>query len=213
MKQTLVDQYVLALVGMEHDDAEAMPDSSVRGKTWIHKILHGASEMSGKNDMFDFVPYAYGAYSEAVADSVERCAANGLLCIHRAGSDGGVIHLTEAGEMARDESACDRDVLEEIQAMKSLLNRLDYREMIVYSHTKFPEMAARSEIMDKFESWREDAAVSTYLKGVVSFALALSMSGMSREDFETRLYDGGVEPFSPLIASMGQYHGRNNGTS
>lgn len=209
MDSNVVDQYVLALVGMEHADAEAMPDNSVRGKTWIHKILHGASKISGKDTMFDFKPYTYGAYSQAVADSVERCARKGLLCIHRPDRDGGAVHLTEEGEKARDESACDADLLGEIQTTKSLLNRLDYREMIVYSYTRFPEMAERSDIVADFESWREDAAISTYLKGVVSFALAMRMSGMDREDFETRLHDGGVEPYSPLIASMGRGHDRN----
>lgn len=207
MDPNVVDQYVLALVGMEHSDAEAMPDNSVRGKTWIHKILHGASKTGGKDAMFGFKPYAYGAYSQAVADSVERCASNGLLCIHQPERDVGAVHLTEKGEKARDESACDADLLEEVQAMKSLLNRLDYREMIVYSYTKFPEMAERSDIVADFESWREDAAITAYLKGAVSFALAMGMSGMGREDFETRLYDGGVEPYSPLIASVGRSRG------
>lgn len=208
MDPNVVDQYVLALVGMEHADVEAMPDNSVRGKTWIHKILHGASKIIGK-DMFNFKPYTYGAHSQTVADSVERCAENGLLCIHQTGRDGGAVHLTEEGEKVRDESACDRDMLKQIQATKSLLNSLNYREMMVYSYTKFPEMTKCSEILDDVESWRVDAAVSTYLKGAVSFALAARMSGMNREEFEVHLYEGGVEPYSPLVASMGRDHGES----
>ena len=208
MDPNVVDQYILALVGMEHTDAEAMPDNSVRGKTWIHKILYGASKMIDK-DMFDFKPYTYGAYSQAIADSVERCAKNGLLCIHQTGRDVGAVHLTIQGEKARDESACDTDMLKQIRVTKSLLNSLNYREMIVYSYTKFPEMAKDSEILYNFKSWRVDAAVSTYLKGAVSFALAARMSGMDREEFETHLYEGGVEPYSPLVASMGRDHGES----
>ena len=208
MDPNTIDQYVLELVGMDHVDAEGMPDNSVRGKTWLHNILYGASKMIDK-DMFDFEPHTRGAYSQAVADSVEMCARNGLLCIHQTGRDGGAVHLMEEGEKARDTSACDREMLEQIRAAKSFLNNLNYREMIVYSYTKFPEMAKHSEILDDFESWRVDAAVSIYLKGAVSFALAARMSGMNREEFEIYIYEGGVEPYSSLVTSVGRDHGES----
>ena len=193
----IMDQYVLWLVGMDHADTERMPDNSVRGKTWLQKMLHVASESVGR-EQFGFVPFKYGAYSQAVNESVERCSRAGLLCIHRADRDC-AIHITRKGKEKLDISKCNPDMLRQMQSTKSLLNNLDYREMIVYSYALFPDMTKHIDIEDKFESWREDAAVSMYLKGAVSLALAADISGLARDDFEDHLRRGGIEPHSPLV--------------
>ena len=193
----IIDQYVLALVGMEHADAERMPDNSVRGKTWLQKMLHIASEFVDR-ELFDFTSYKYGAYSRAIDESVERCSRAGLLCIHRTDKDC-AIHITEEGKAKIDISKCDNDMLRQMQATKTLLNNLDYRELIVYSYALFPDMTKQSDIVDKFESWRVDAAVSMYLKGAVSLALAANISGLGRDGFEAHLRSGGIEPHSHLV--------------
>ena len=193
----LVDQYVLALVGMEHADAERMPDNSVRGKTWLQKMLYIASASVGR-ELLGFAPYRYGAYSQAIDESVERCSRAGLVCIHRTDRDC-AIHITEKGRAELDPAKCDDDALRQMQSTKSLLNSLDYRELIAYSYALFPEMTKNSKIAGKFESWRVDAAVSMYLKGAVSFALAARISNLGRDGFEDHLRLGGIEPYSPLV--------------
>ena len=193
----IMDQYVLALVGMDHADTERMPDNSVRGKTWLQKMLYIASESIGR-ELFGFASYKYGAYSQAIDESVERCSRAGLLCIHRTDRDC-AIHITEKGKSELDISKCDDDMLRQMQSTKSLLNNLDYREMIVYSYALFPDMAEHSNIADRFGSWRMDAAVSMYLKGAVSLALAADISGLDRDSFEDHLRSGGIEPHSPLV--------------
>ena len=195
--ESLVDQYVLALVGMEHADAERMPDNSVRGKTWLQKMLYIASESAGREHL-GFASYKYGAYSRAIDESVERCSRAGLLCVHGMDRDR-TIHITEKGRYAFDPAKCDGNLLRQMQSAKSLLNGLDYRELIVYSYALFPEMAEHSELVDKFESWRVDAAVSMYLKGAVSLALAAHISNLGRDGFENHLRLGGMEPYSPLV--------------
>ena len=193
----LVDQYVLALVGMEHADTERMPDNSVRGKTWLQKMLYIASA-SVDRELLGFASYRYGAYSRAIDESVERCSRAGLVCVHRTDRDC-AIHITKKGRAALDPAKCDDNMLRQMQSTKSLLNSLDYRELIAYSYALFPEMAKNSEIADKFESWRVDAAVSMYLKGAVSFALAARISNLGRDGFEDHLRLGGIEPHSPLV--------------
>lgn len=192
-----IDQYVLALVGMDHADTERMPDNSVRGKMWLQKMLYIVSA-SGDHELFGFDSYKYGAYAHAIDESVERCSDAGLLCVHRTDRDC-VIHITKKGRKMIDVSKCNDDMLRQMQSTKSLLNSLDYREMIVYSYALFPDMVKHSDIADKFESWRVDAAVSMYLKGAVSFALAANISGLGRDGFENHLRLGGIEPHSSLI--------------
>ncbi len=197
MAHDVVDQYMLALVGMKHADAEKMPDNSVRGMTWLQKIMYIASK-SCSDELFGFIPHKYGMYSKVLDESLKRCSRDGLICIHRPDGDG-AIHLTEKGNSKIDLAKCDDGMLRQMQSAKSLLDSLDYREMIVYSYALFPEMAERSEIVDNFESWRRDAATSMYLKGAVSFALAARISGLGRDGFGDYLRNGGIEPHTPLV--------------
>ncbi len=81
MAYGLVDQYVLALLGMKHADAEGMPDDSVKGKTWLQKIMYIASKSCG-DGQFGFVPHKYGMYSQVLEDSLSKCTTDGLICSH-----------------------------------------------------------------------------------------------------------------------------------
>ena len=193
----ILDQYVMALVAMEHAEPELMPDTSVRGKTWLQKMMWFASEHLGR-DRMGFVAGKYGAYSAEIDDAVERCAEKGLLCVHRAERES-VIHITKKGVDALDLAVCDQYVLRHMQSIKSLLNGLSYREMIAYSYALSPEMAENSKISDRFEEWRVDAAVSMYLKGAASLALAGRISGLDREAFYEHLRRGGIEAPAPLV--------------
>lgn len=193
----IVDQYVLALVAMKDADKERMPDNSVRGKTWLQKIMYIASKLYG-DKRFGFKPHKYGMYSPILEESVTRCSQKGLICVHNPDGNG-AIHITNKGREELDPDKCDDDMLRQMQSTKTLLNSLDYREMIVYSYGKFPEMKKGSEIVDDFESWRIDKATSMYLKGSISFALAATISGLGRDGFEGHLRQGGIEPYSPLV--------------
>ena len=197
MYKELLDQYTLALVGMEHAEPDRMPDNSIRGTTWLQKIMYIACKYCG-NDELDFVPYKHGMYSKELEESVRRCSDNGLICVHRPDRNGSM-HITEKGRKSVDITKCDKNILLQMQSTKSLLNEMDYRELIVYSYALYPEMTENSEIVDDFKSWRVDAAISMYLKGAASFALAASMSGLGRENFEDHLMLGGIEPYTSLI--------------
>ena len=197
MDEKLVDQYTLALVGMEHAEPDRMPDNSIRGTVWLQKIMYIACKYCGSDEL-DFVPCKRGMYSKELHDSVRRCSSNGLICVHQPDGNG-AIHITEKGRKGTDIAKCDKNILLQMQSTKSLLNELDYRELVVYSYALYPEMAENSEIVDDFKSWRVDAATSMYLKGAASFALAASMSGMGRENFEEHLRRGGIEPYTSLV--------------
>ena len=183
--------------GMKHADAERMPDSSVRGKTWVQKIMYIASRLCG-DDAFGFAPHRYGMYSKTLDESLSRCSRDGLICMHVPEGDG-AIHLTEKGSKKVNPAVCGDNMLRQMQSVKSLLNSLDYREMIVYSYALFPEMAENSDIVDSFKSWRVDAATSMYLKGAVSFALAARISDLGQDGFGDHLRLGGIEPHTPLV--------------
>lgn len=197
MYKKLVDQYTLALVGMKHAEPDRVPDNSIRGTTWLQKIMYITFKYCGNNEL-DFVPYKYGMYSKELHESVRRCSDNGLICVHQPDRDG-AIHITEKGRRNVDITKCDKNIILQMQSTKSLLNELDYRELIVYSYALYPEMTEKSEIVDNFKSWRVDAATSMYLKGAASLALAANMSGLGRENFEDHLRRGGIEPYTSLV--------------
>lgn len=192
-----IDQYVMATVAMNDPDIEAIPDNPIRGKTWLHKIMYIASKQYGDN-RFGFKPHKQGVYSSAVEKSLARCAQNGLICMHNPDGEG-VIHITDGGKEALDPDKCDDNLLRQLQTTKSLLNGLDYRQMIVYSYALFPEMTKLSEIVDSFESWRMEETMAMYLKGSISFALAATISGLGRIGFENHVRDMGMEPYSGLV--------------
>ncbi len=197
MDKETVDQYVLAVVAMRDADPGKVPDSSIKGKTWLQKIMYIASKSHADN-RFGFKSYKYGMYSPTLEESVTRCSQDGLICTNHPNGDG-PIHITDKGKEKMDPDKCENNMLLELQAIKSVLNNLEYRQMIVYSYALFPEMAKHSEIVDDFESWRVEEATAMYLKGSVSFALAATISGLGRDDFESHLRDGGIEPYSPLV--------------
>lgn len=197
MNKETVDQYVLAVVAMRDADPERMPDSSIKGKTWLQKIMYIASKSHGDN-RFGFKPYKYGMYSPTLEESVTRCSQGGLICTNHPNGDG-PIHITDKGKEKMDPDKCEDNMLLELQAIKSVLNNLEYRQMIVYSYALFPEMAKHSEIVGDFESWRVEEATAMYLKGSVSFALAATISGLGRDGFGNHLRNGGIEPHSPLV--------------
>ena len=197
MDKETIDQYVLTVVAMQDIEPERVPDNSIRGKNWLQKIMYIASKSHGDN-RFGFKPHKYGMYSPRLDEAVTRCSQNGLICINHPNRDG-PIHITAKGKEKLDSDKCEGNMLLELQAIKSLLNNLDYRQMIVYSYALFPEMAKHSEIVSDFESWRVEEAITMYLKGSVSFALAATISGLGRDGFEKHLRDGGIEPYSPLV--------------
>ena len=158
-----LDQHVLAPVAMEHAEPDLMPDTSVRGKTWLQVMMWFASECLGYG-ITESAAHGHGAYAAGVNESVERRARSGLLRVRRSDREG-VIHMAKKGRDALEMAACDQDVLRHAQSIKSLLNNLNYREVIAYSYGLCPEMAGDGELHEEFEEWRLDAAVSTYLKG------------------------------------------------
>ena len=192
-----LDQHVLALVAMEHAEPDLMPDTSIRGKTWLQMMMWFASECLGYG-ITESAAHRYGAYAARVDESVERCARSNLLHVHRSDREG-VIHITKKGRDALDTAACDQDVLRHMQSIKSLLNNLNYREVIAYSYGLCPEMGGDGELHEKFEEWRLDAAVSMSLKGAVSLALAKRISGLGRDGFYEHLRRGGIEAPAPLV--------------
>ena len=142
--------------------------------------------------------HRYGTYAAQIDESVERCARSSPLHVHRSDREG-VIHITKKGRDALDTAARDQGALRHMQSIKSLLNNLNYREAIAYSYGRCPEMAGDGEPSCRFEEWRLDAAVSMYLKGAVSLALAGRISGLDRDGFYEHLRRGGIEAPAPLV--------------
>ena len=87
----------------------------------------------------------------------------------------------EADKAIRD---VEPNALRSLRSLKSVFNGLTYREMIVLSYTKFPEMLEKSELGDDYQEWREDAALSMAGRGKISMSLGAHIYGTGVADFE-----------------------------
>ena len=101
------------------------------------------------------------------------------------------VHLTWRGRKEADKSIQDVEpnVLRSLRSLKSVFNGLTYREMIVLSYTKFPEMLEKSELRDNYQRWRKDAALSMVRRGRISMSLGAQIYGMGVADFEDYLVE------------------------
>ena len=52
---------------------------------------------------------------------------------------------------------------------------------------EYPEMLEKASRRDKYEDWREGAALSMASKEKISFSLGAAISGLDREAFRARL--------------------------
>ena len=177
-------KYVLALLGVETDGE----NNGISGQTWIQKMVYAASKAHPQLEC-GFVPHLRGMYSRRLRDMLRKLEMDGLVCMEKDGEERQPVHLTwrgqqEAGKAIRD---VEPNVLRSLRSLKSVFNGLTYREMIVLSYTKFPEMLEKSELGDNYQEWRKDAALSMARSGKISMSLGAHIYGTGVADFEDLL--------------------------
>lgn len=175
------ERYVLELLRMDDD----MGNDVIRGHTWVQKMVYVASRAHPEVD-YGFEPYKYGMYSNKLKKILVSLKRDGLICMERAGEERSPVHLTEAGR-GTVKPHLDPEVLDTLRWVKSALNHLTYRELIVLTYTKYPEMLKNSTQKDKYEKWRVDAALSMVKNAKTSFMLGVRMSGLDFDEFGGRL--------------------------
>ena len=161
---------------------------TIEGQTWIQKMMYVASKIHSELD-YDFEPHRYGMYSKKLKNMLVSLNEKGLICIDKNNEKNQPIHLTTKGleEAKRVGKHIDSHVQETLQTIKSTLNTLRYDELVVLMYTKYPEMLEKSEQKNEYEKWREGVAVSMVQNDKVSSLLGLRMSGLSWEEFSTKL--------------------------
>ena len=177
-------EYVLKMLRMDDHDGNDV----IRGRTWLQKMMYAGSKDHRELD-YGFVPHSHGMYSKSLACIVDSLETQGLVCTEKAEEIArSPIHLTGAGRAAADgATGCNPDVLETLRSVKTTLNPLDYRELVVLMYFEYPEMLEKASRRDKYEDWREDAALSMASKEKISFSLGAAISGLDREAFRARL--------------------------
>ena len=68
-----------------------------------------------------------------------------------------------------------------------MFDGLNYREMIVLSYAKFPEMLEKSELEDDYKKWRKCTAPYMVRHGKISMSLGAHTYGTDVADFENLL--------------------------
>ena len=177
-------KYVLALLGAETDGE----DNGISGQTWIQKMMYAASKAHPQLEC-GFVPHLRGMYSQRLKDILRELETDGLVCMEKDGEERQPVHLTwrgrqEAGKAIKN---VEPNVLRSLCSLKSVFNGLQYREMIVLSYTKWPEMLEKSELRDDYQEWRKDAALSMVKRGKISMSLGAQIYGTGVADFENFL--------------------------
>ena len=185
------DKYVLGLLCMEDEYG----NKSIQGQTWIQKMLYVASKDHPELD-YEFKPFRYGMYSNKVKNVLTNLNKKGLVCIDDTDENNIAIHPTAEGleEYRKIAKHIKPEIYETLYDIKRTLNRLRYNELIVLLYTQYPEMLEASELKDKCDKWRENAALSMAYDNRVSFGLGVEMSGLDRDEFEEKLSKNGVDP-------------------
>ena len=163
-------------------------NNGISGQTWLQKIMYAASKAHPELEC-NFVPHIRGMYSERLKTILHELQKDGLICMEKEGEERHPIHLTWRGQREADESIKDvkPNILRSFRKLKSVFNRLTYREMIVLSYTKFPEMLEKSKLKKNYEEWRREAALSRVKSDKISISLGARIYGMSLTDFNDYL--------------------------
>ena len=179
-------RYILALLRIEEGDAIK---STIPGSTWLQKIMYVASKAHPEIDCYGFEPSKFGMHSTRLKNILDGLRKDGLININETTDKRSPISLTKKGRRSAEvNSETDNpDVLSTLRVVKSALNNLTYTELIVLTYTKFPEMLEKSEQKDKYEQWREEAALSMVKHDKISFSLGVQISGLDREEFGKKL--------------------------
>lgn len=177
-------KYVLALLLVETNDE----NNSISGQTWLQKMIYVASKAHPQLEC-GFVPHLRGVYSQHLKDILHELEKDGLV-VEKGGEGRQPICLTLHGQQEAAEAIKDVEpnVLRSLRSLKSVFNRLTYRELIVLSYTKFPEMLEKSELVDDYQEWRKKAALSMVKSGKISLSLGAHIYGTGVADFEDIIY-------------------------
>lgn len=176
--------YVLELLRIEDETGHR----TIEGQTWMQKMMYVASKTHPELD-YEFEPHRYGMYSKKLKDILIDLNEEELICVDKNNEKNQPIHLTTEGleEAERASKHIEPRIRKTLQTIKSALNTLRYDELIVLMYTKYPEMLEKSEQKSEYKKWRENTAISMVQNDKVSSQLGLRMSGLSWEEFRTRL--------------------------
>lgn len=187
--------YVLTLLSIEDDDGR----NEIRGSIWLQKIMYAASREHEELD-YDFKPYRFGMHSSQLHDILMELESEKLVRINATDDDiRKPIDLTEKGRKVAADFECDPDIRHTINAVRSELNGLSYRELIVMTYTKYPQMLENSKLVDDYEKWREKVAISMFRDDKASFSLAAQLSGLGKKKFDDRLRQAVTDTVSDLF--------------
>ena len=174
-------KYVLALLRVDADGQ----NNGISGQAWIQKIMYAASKAYPQLEC-GFKPHLYGMYSPHLKNILRDLTKDGIVCMEKDGEERHPVHLTWRGKRDADKAIKDVEpnVLRSLCSLKSVFNGLTYRELIVLSYTKFPEMLEKSDLRDNYQEWRKDAALSMVKRGQISTSLGAYIYGTGVADFE-----------------------------
>ena len=189
--KVVVDKkYVLVLLRIETYGE----NNGITGQLWLRKMVYAASKVYPQLEC-GFVSHTHGMHSQYLKNTLHELEKAGLVRMEKDGEERQPVHLTWRGRQEANEAIKDVEpnVLRSLHSLKSVFTRLTYREMIVLSYTKFPEMLEKSELKDRYHEWRKDAALSMVKNGRISLSLGAHICGMGVADFEDMVlqYDMG----------------------
>jgi predicted HTH domain antitoxin len=131
-------------------------------------------------DDLDFIPHAYGPYSEPAEISLKNLVSLGLIekgyygfKISKVGSE--ILEIIPL-EISQNKK-------EAIEDFKGFLNDLTKDELLVFTYFSYPDMTCESAVFEGVKKKRVSASVSLYNKRKVSLEKASFLAGLSMEDF------------------------------
>ena len=166
----------------------------VRGSTWLQKIMHVLSQGIGELN-YEFDAHHFGTFS---ADLQTIQAQNITSDMINQENENGPIQLTDRGmkiakKLWREIPDSERKIISET---KEFLNDMNFRELIAFSYSTFPETTSKSDIFPEFMQTRLGSAISLFKRNKISLKKAISISGINESEFLNELKKKNISPYS-----------------
>lgn len=161
----------------------ALDNTPLTSKIKLQKLLFLITNVfKDYRDILEFEPHLFGPYSETVDYVLEDLTKLGFV-----ESKGSRNKLTEKGLGIFKKFKPKKELLSVIEDFKEFLNDVTDEELLTFIYVLYPNYIGEAVLWNNLRKNRVDYAISLLKKNKISLEKAITVSGLSTQEFETIL--------------------------
>lgn len=186
-----VERVILSLLGVEGSNGAKF--EPVKGPTWMQKevfvVLRSLLGEDGIRPLYE--PHKLGMYSEEVEHLVAGLRADGLI---ESGADGPITLTGKGRTVASRILSSGKRGVEVAREVKTLLNGLEFPDLIIYVYSAYPGWQESSEVAHYLnnKARREALGLRLCREGKISAERASQVAGKPFRSFLSMLNTEGI---------------------